>query len=37
VKRSGKEWAIDVNENGDFLKTYEEGKENGADEEVEQS
>ena len=37
VKRSGKEWAIDVNENGDFLKTYEEGKENVADEDVEPS
>lgn len=37
VKRSGKEWAIDVNENGDFLKSYEESKEDAADGDDEQS
>ncbi|HKP02711.1 MAG TPA: hypothetical protein VJU77_05030 [Chthoniobacterales bacterium] len=37
VKRSGKEWAIDVNENGDFLKSYEESKEDAADVDDEQS
>ena len=37
VTRSGKEWAIDVNENGDFLQTYEESKADAADGDDEQS
>ena len=27
VNRDGKQWSIEVNENGKFLKSYEEGKE----------
>jgi uncharacterized membrane protein YkoI len=27
VKKNGKEWSIEVNENGKFLKEYEESKE----------
>ena len=35
VNKSGKEWAIEVNENGKFLKSYEEGKEKEKGEESE--